>query len=92
MKQRSKEGKSSLTPQAKAAKLDEILRRAARRQQEDEQAAMDDPLFKMEDRLANADNEEEKDLLEKIQSTYEKYLEKKRSKVAPKVNKTFKAE
>lgn len=88
MKHRKKDtsGKS-LSTETKAAKLQEILSRAARRNQEDAMQA--DAEQKTRDRLDKADDDEEKDLLEKIQRTYEKYLDKKQKK-APRVSKQFK--
>ena len=88
-KERTDSKSSSLSKEAKAAKLQEILARAARRNHEDAQQA--DAEQKVKDRLDQADDDEERDLLNKIQRTYEKYLDKK-SKKAPRVSKKFKDE
>lgn len=66
-----------MTTEMKAAKLQEILKRAAKRQNQDADEAHKEQQVK--DRLNKVregaeDGEEEKDLLEKIQRTYEKYL------------------
>lgn len=75
----SKDQKEKLTTEAKAAKLKEILTRAARRSNEEADEAAEEQ--RVQDRLeatgeGGENDEEEKDLLEKIQRTYEKYLAK----------------
>ena len=73
--------KEKLSTEAKAVKLKEILARAASRSNEEAQEAAEEQSVR--DRLdargnaAENNDEEEKDLLEKIQRTYEKYLAKK---------------
>jgi len=61
----------TLSTEAKAERLREILERAARRSNEDAERAQQEQL--QQDR-SEAQTEEEKDLLQKIQRTYEKYL------------------
>ena len=78
-----------MSTEMKAAKLREILDRASRRQNEDARAANAEQLN--QDRLDREDDQDEKALLQKIQATYEKYLEKKAHKKPP-VSREFKDE
>ena len=70
--------KEKLSTEAKAARLKEILERAARRSNEEAQEAAEEQRSQERiEKRGGANDEEEKDLLEKIQRTYEKYLAKK---------------
>ena len=88
MRQRKTEkNQAPLTTEAKAARLREILDRVARRENEDAERANE--AQKVKDRLDEAEDDKERDLLEKIQRTYAKYLDKKQKK-APRISKAFK--